>query len=67
MAPSQPTFFVTLSNRSRTLRSGRPDAASADDVTAVVLEHGGHDVADEAAEGMLGALEPFLAPYAAGE
>jgi pimeloyl-ACP methyl ester carboxylesterase len=38
----------------------------ADDVTPVVLEHCGHYVADEAAEGMLEALEPFLAPYAAG-
>jgi pimeloyl-ACP methyl ester carboxylesterase len=37
----------------------------ADDVTAVVLEHCGHYVADEAPEGMLEALEPFLAPYAA--
>jgi pimeloyl-ACP methyl ester carboxylesterase len=39
----------------------------ADDVTPVVLEHCGHYVADEAAEGMLAALEPFLAPYAAGQ
>jgi pimeloyl-ACP methyl ester carboxylesterase len=38
----------------------------ADDVTAVVLEHCGHYVADEAPEDMLAALEPFLAPYAAG-
>ena len=38
----------------------------ADDVTPVVLEHCGHYVADEAPEGMLKALEPFLAPYAAG-
>jgi pimeloyl-ACP methyl ester carboxylesterase len=38
----------------------------ADDVTPVVLEHCGHYVADEAPEGMLEALEPFLAPYAAG-
>jgi hypothetical protein len=39
----------------------------ADDVTPVVLEHCGHCVADEAAEGMMEALEPFLAPYAAGK
>jgi pimeloyl-ACP methyl ester carboxylesterase len=39
----------------------------ADDVTPVVLEHCGHYVADEAAEGMLEALESFLAPYAAGK
>jgi hypothetical protein len=39
----------------------------ADDVTAVVLERCGHYVAEETAEGMLEALEPFLAPYAAGE
>ena len=38
----------------------------ADNVTPVVLEHCGHYVADEAPEGMLEALEPFLAPYAAG-
>ncbi|HTW04756.1 MAG TPA: alpha/beta hydrolase [Streptosporangiaceae bacterium] len=38
----------------------------ADDVTPVVLERCGHYVADEAPEGMLEALEPFLAPYAAG-
>jgi pimeloyl-ACP methyl ester carboxylesterase len=38
----------------------------ADDVTSVVLQHCGHYVADEAAEGMREALEPFLAPYAAG-
>jgi len=38
----------------------------ADDVAPVVLEHCGHYVADEAPEGMLEALEPFLAPYAAG-
>lgn len=37
----------------------------ADDVTPVVLEHCGHYVADEAPEGMLAALEPFLAPYEA--
>ena len=38
----------------------------ADDVTPVVLERCGRYVADEAAEGMLKAVEPFLAPYAAG-
>jgi hypothetical protein len=38
----------------------------ADDVIPVVLEHCGHYVADEVPEGMLEALEPFLAPYAAG-
>jgi pimeloyl-ACP methyl ester carboxylesterase len=38
----------------------------ADDVTPVMLEHCGHYVADEAPERMLEALEPFLAPYAAG-
>ncbi|HEX4659491.1 MAG TPA: alpha/beta hydrolase, partial [Streptosporangiaceae bacterium] len=38
----------------------------ADDVTPVLLEHCGHYVADEAPEDMLEALEPFLAPYAAG-
>ena len=38
----------------------------ADDVTPVVLEHCRHYVADKAPEGMLEALEPFLAPYAAG-
>jgi pimeloyl-ACP methyl ester carboxylesterase len=37
----------------------------ADDVTPAVLGHCGHYVADEAPEGMLEALEPFLAPYAA--
>jgi pimeloyl-ACP methyl ester carboxylesterase len=35
-------------------------------VTPVVLEHCGHYVADEAPEGMLQVLEPFLAPYASG-
>lgn len=38
----------------------------ADDVTPAVLDHCGHYVADEAPEGMLEALEHFLAPYAAG-
>lgn len=38
----------------------------ADDVTPAVLENCGHYVADEAPEGMLEALEPFLAPYTAG-
>jgi pimeloyl-ACP methyl ester carboxylesterase len=38
----------------------------ADDVTPAVLERCGHYVADEAPEGMLAALEPFLAPYEAG-
>lgn len=38
----------------------------ADDVTSVVLEHCGHYMADEAPDRMLEALEPFLAPYAAG-
>ena len=38
----------------------------ADDVTPVVLARCGHYVADEAPEGMLEALEPLLAPYAAG-
>jgi pimeloyl-ACP methyl ester carboxylesterase len=37
----------------------------ADDVSPVTLMHCGHYVADEAPEGMLEALEPFLAPYAA--
>jgi pimeloyl-ACP methyl ester carboxylesterase len=39
----------------------------ADDVTPVVLERCGHYVADEAPEGMLAGLEPFLAPYEAGK
>jgi pimeloyl-ACP methyl ester carboxylesterase len=39
----------------------------ADDVTPAVLERCGHYVADEAADGMLAVLEPFLAPYAAGK
>jgi len=35
-------------------------------VTPAVLERCGHYVADEAPEGMLAGLEPFLAPYEAG-
>jgi hypothetical protein len=37
----------------------------ADDVTPVVLEHCGPYVADEAPEGMLECLEPFLERYTA--